>query len=544
MEKDEQIGDAEIFIGKQQTALRAQAEPESLIGQEIAGRYKIESIIGRGGMGVVYLASQVTVQRKVVIKVLPRNLKEDDRARRRFEREARGLSSIQHPNIVTLHDFGYERELPYIVMEYVEGQTLGESMRVKRRLGLGEFLPLAGQILSAIGEAHRQGLVHRDIKPDNIMLCERNGRANFVKILDFGLARVINDDEEITQQNLIGTALYLSPEQITGKTIDQRSDVYALGILFYLLLCGRKPFRSTDDVNLLFQHVNNDPEPLALQLPSGHDIPEALINLIHRCLSKNPRDRPFDARTVLQMLKGKVSLEGEEDEKDTGFLSFTTAELTLPKLSDVSGPVSFGGGGRNTDDIALDIGIASVEQITGVNRVIQPQTISQPVTYGALEGDKSSFNPLHFVLVGIILLAIGAGAFFLVSNYQNQGSQDSSQQVLARVETLVVSERFGEAEYLLRSVEEQARQDPDLLVRLANLRERLEVGRLLNDARDAEEAGQVRRAIKVYQKVLKRNATHPDARRNLDRLKRDHPQDMNFATDEALNEGKKSSPKP
>ncbi|MEM1350386.1 MAG: serine/threonine-protein kinase, partial [Myxococcota bacterium] len=217
------------------------SDTDDLIGASLAGRYEIERCIGRGGMGVVYLASQSTLNREVVVKVLARSLSQEREAIIRFQREAFGLSQLQHPNIVTIYDFGRERELAYIVMEYVQGETLSQFIKSHGAMPFEEFARIAAQILDALAEAHSRGIIHRDIKPSNIMLCARHGHSNFVKVLDFGLAKLVHDHIEVTKKtNLVGSIAFLAPEQILGLEFDQRVDVYALGVLFYYMLTGRK----------------------------------------------------------------------------------------------------------------------------------------------------------------------------------------------------------------------------------------------------------------------------------------------------------------
>ncbi|HRI07029.1 MAG TPA: serine/threonine-protein kinase, partial [Nannocystaceae bacterium] len=279
---------------------------DPLIGTVFAGRYKIERRLGRGGMGVVYRAFQSDANRKVVLKVLAPDWIGDPEALARFEREARGLSALQHPNIVAIHDYGSFDGRAYIVMEYVAGETLERYVRRKGKLTLAEFVPIAAQVLKGLGEAHSRGIIHRDIKPANIMLCERQGRANYVKILDFGLAKLVSGSSDITKQNVMGTPTCLSPEQIKGEKLDQRVDVYAVGILFYFMLAGRAPFGGESDASILYKHVHEKPEPLVNHLPESHQVPDGVLDLIGRCLEKTPGRRPRDANEVVEGLIDQV----------------------------------------------------------------------------------------------------------------------------------------------------------------------------------------------------------------------------------------------
>ncbi|MFP4598298.1 MAG: serine/threonine protein kinase, partial [Persicimonas sp.] len=278
-------------------------DPKNLVGETLDGRYELFECIGRGGMGVVYLATQSALDRDVVVKVLPPSFVDDKEALARFEREARGMSRLQHPHIVSIYDFGYHDDQAYIVMEYVEGHTLRRIIKSGQGGELTTFGSIALQILEGISEAHSLGMVHRDIKPANIMLTERRGQDNYVKILDFGLAKLVKGSTDVTkEQTLVGSVSYLAPEQIMGNDTDQRVDVYALGVLFYYMLAGEKPFSGEDDVAVLYQHVHNQPERLETKT-GGADIPRSVIELVHQALSKDPDNRPEDAGAFLDAMK-------------------------------------------------------------------------------------------------------------------------------------------------------------------------------------------------------------------------------------------------
>ena len=248
---------------------------DPLIGQTLGGKYTLESLIGRGGMGHVYAATVTDAagdvsRREVVVKMIAPPLAQQPQAMARFEREAKRLDGLRHSNIVEMYDYGREGGRAYIVMEWVDGELLSDYLARKGALSLADFVPIAAQVLKGVGHAHSRDLMIRDIKPANVMLCERKGRANFVKIIDFGLAKMLEGDEDITKQHFIGTSGYLSPEQIKGLDIDLRVDVYALGVLFYQMLSGRMPFEAENDTTLLYKHVHDFPTPLSEVLPDGH----------------------------------------------------------------------------------------------------------------------------------------------------------------------------------------------------------------------------------------------------------------------------------
>lgn len=278
----------------------ARVDPQP--GQTIGGRYTIVRLIARGGVGLVYLARQSVSNVAVVVKVLAANLVGDSEASARFDREAQRLRGVQHPNIVEMVDYGHANGSAYLVMEYLQGELLSAYAARKGPLRLADFVPIAAQILKAVGYAHGLGLMHRDLKPTNIMLCVRQGRGNFVKILDFGMAKLIEGERDITSEQIVGTANYLSPEQIRGEPLDARVDVYAIGITFYALLAGRLPFAADNNAALLYKHVHESPPRLADVLPADHDVPAGLIALVHRCLAKSVADRPADANALVKQL--------------------------------------------------------------------------------------------------------------------------------------------------------------------------------------------------------------------------------------------------
>lgn len=197
-----------------------EASSDPLVGQTLGGKYAIVRLIGRGGVGLVYHARQLDLGRDVVVKVLSPHWATDNEALARFEREAKRLAGLHHPNIVDSYDFGREGDRAYLVMEYLAGELLSEHVSRKKRLTLEEFVPIAAQLLKGIGHAHSREVMVRDVKPANVMLCERKGRANFVKLLDFGLAKLLRGEQAITEEHVMGTVGYLAPEAIRGEAID------------------------------------------------------------------------------------------------------------------------------------------------------------------------------------------------------------------------------------------------------------------------------------------------------------------------------------
>jgi formylglycine-generating enzyme required for sulfatase activity/predicted Ser/Thr protein kinase/pimeloyl-ACP methyl ester carboxylesterase len=286
-------------------------EDQSMEGQEV-GHYRIGSLLGAGGMGVVYKARDLGLDRTVAIKLLPEDFVGEEQWRERFRREARAASALNHPNICTIHEFGDAGGRHFIVMEYVEGRTLHEVLS-SGPMRVEEAIPTAIEIGEALAEAHRHGILHRDIKAKNVILTSR-GR---VKILDFGLAKylpagITEDGDASTEARLtgegmtLGTLQYMSPEQLLGKPLDARSDLFSFGVLLYEMLMGRLPFQGSTSVAVADAILHQDPRP------SGLETPPALQKIVLRMLAKEPADRYPSAETVCSELSALQPASGSE----------------------------------------------------------------------------------------------------------------------------------------------------------------------------------------------------------------------------------------
>ncbi len=245
------------------------AEREQLVGQVLADRYEVTAQIGAGGMGAVYEARHTIIGKRVAIKVLLEKYAEKDQVIARLEQEARLASSIGHANIVDITDFGTTADgRRFVVMEYLEGLSLGELLKREGALPTSRIVRICRQIASALGAAHEKGVVHRDVKPENVFLIQRDGQ-DFVKVVDFGISKAVRQDEagdespRLTQTGMVlGTPLYMSPEQARGdEDLDHRIDVYALGVIMYELATGEVPFRGTNYLNIISQVLSAEPPP-------------------------------------------------------------------------------------------------------------------------------------------------------------------------------------------------------------------------------------------------------------------------------------------
>src|SRR6478672_13394799 len=262
--------------------------PESDLSGRRVGDYQLLRRLGRGGMADVYLAEQLSLRRQVALKVLRKNLAGDDAYIRRFQHEAQAAAKLVHANIVQIYEVGCSDGTYYISQEYVPGQNLKQLLS---RLGHGvdavQAVNIIRQASAALHKAAEQKIIHRDIKPENIMITP----AGEVKVADFGLARISRDGEalNLTQVGItMGTPLYMSPEQVEGRAVDPRSDIYSLGVTCYQMLAGRPPFDGDTALAVAVQHLRNEPLRLETVRP---DIPSGLCRIVHKMLAKNPLDR-------------------------------------------------------------------------------------------------------------------------------------------------------------------------------------------------------------------------------------------------------------
>ncbi|MGB7067893.1 MAG: serine/threonine-protein kinase [Pyrinomonadaceae bacterium] len=297
------------------------ANNSSLIGKEIS-HYSVKSLLGVGGMGEVYLADDHRLNRKVALKLLPREFVEHNDQLKRFEQEAQASSALNHPNILTIHEFGSENGSNYIVTEFVDGVTLRE--RMASGLSVNETLEAASQIASALAAAHEAGIIHRDIKPENIMI-RRDG---IVKVLDFGLAKLaekhpsihLTDSEAPTRAHVstnpgfvMGTAFYMSPEQVRGREIDERADIWSLGVVLYEMLTGQKPFTGDSDIEVMSAILKEEPQELTESIVR---INPSLQKILRICLEKKPERRFHSAHDLGFALEALTSSSNSQMEME------------------------------------------------------------------------------------------------------------------------------------------------------------------------------------------------------------------------------------
>jgi serine/threonine protein kinase/dienelactone hydrolase len=264
-------------------------------GSTLAGKYKIIKVSGRGGMGIVYRAEDTKLKRNVALKFLPPELIQDEEAKERFVLEAQAAAALSHPNICTIHEIDEEEGKSFIAMEYVEGQTLRAKIE-KGPLELDEALNISMQVAEGIEEAHKKGIIHRDIKSANIMVTEKGQ----VKVMDFGLAKVKGGTLLTREGTTLGTVAYMSPEQAKGKEVDNRSDIWSLGVVMYEMLSGQLPFKGEREASILYSVAHEEPKPLK---EIKRDLPLELQQIITRALKKRPESRYASASEMLKELK-------------------------------------------------------------------------------------------------------------------------------------------------------------------------------------------------------------------------------------------------
>ena len=322
------------------------ARPDPLLGQVFDERYRVLSAVGRGAMGTVYEAEQLSMMnRKVALKVIRKALVGDHKREGRFLREARAAGRLQHPNTIRLYDYGKSDDgRVYIVTELLRGHTVGHLLRTRGRFEPHEAVRIGTEVVKALGEAHAAGLVHRDLKPDNIFLVPResDNEPPYVKVLDFGLVKYVTGTDSLGQLTLDGvvggTPGYMSPENAQGYELDGRADIYSVGVLLYEMLTGRRPFRAADSVHVLLAHINEPPPPLVVP---GIRFSDDLLDVVYHCLQKKREHRPRNAEAVrdaLERLGDVVVRDDDAEERLRGKGNVASqAAMTLPeqRLNDI-----------------------------------------------------------------------------------------------------------------------------------------------------------------------------------------------------------------
>src|SRR5437764_7818356 len=382
-------------------------DEDPLIGKTLAGKYLVEELIKHGGMGAVYRGKHVLMEKTVAIKVLRPSLAVDNEVVARFSREAKAAYRISHPHAVSVTDFGEdENGVVFLVMEYLDGRTLKEIVRSEGPLALDRIVEIVRQVAGALDAAHQQGVIHRDLKSDNIMLSRTDG-GEWAKVLDFGMAKIQQPhgapDPDITAANLVvGTPQYMSPEQCAQSgPLDARSDIYSFGVILYEMLAGRVPFTGESPTVIMMKQVQ-DPPPSVLE--ARPDLPVAVAEVVMRALAKQPSDRFQSA--------GEFSAALSEGAAGAAAAPMVVAPETVPNA-----PVEV-----IDDDETTLVQPRAPDDIT----VVQPRRVDPTYQQPLLEGAPlPGVNPWRIMIPAAIVLVAVFGVVFLLTRGSGQTSGTS-----------------------------------------------------------------------------------------------------------------------
>jgi eukaryotic-like serine/threonine-protein kinase len=402
---------------------------DPLIGQTLDSRYQVEARIGRGGMGDVYLGRHLLLGSRVALKVLAGERAGDPNAARRFVREARSAFRVDHPHCVRVIDLGSSGAALYIAMEYLDGRTVGEELQVDGPIGSGRVAHIGAQVADALAHAHGLGLVHRDLKPENIMLVRRGPDPDFAKVLDFGLARIFDEQAELagtaisisplTRDGLVfGTPEYMSPEQASGGAVGPHSDVYALGAVLYHMVTGAVPFSGQTFTDILSRHVRETPLPPRARCPQLGIAP-ALERLILDCLEKAAARRPPGAHALGERLAALAAELGRGPARvpaDTA--ASETADLDASQVRQAAAETR---AAETLDLTSMAGGLAPAS----------PAVTGAPVTASTtgLERSIRASARRRLLLLAFAAAALGAAIALAVGSRDSTGSEEPSGEV-------------------------------------------------------------------------------------------------------------------
>lgn len=374
------------------------ANPDTVIGRLIDDRYRVRSLIARGGMATVYVATDLRLDRRVAIKIMHEHLAADEAFRARFIREARAAAKLAHPNLVNVYDQGEDAGLAYMAMEYVPGITLRDLLHDHHRLTVEQTIDIMDALLAGLQVAHRQGIVHRDIKPENVLLAD-DGR---IKLSDFGLARAATSNTA-TGSVLLGTIAYLAPELVTKGSADVRSDIYSAGIMMYEMLVGEQPYRGDEPVNIAYRHANDNVPPPSEQQPG---IPQNLDDLVVWATERDPDDRPADAGAMLAALR-----QAERDVAAAGGSPVPPGSPTLPREDAESTRLLVTADDHEDwNSLTQSTGPIDADPMTAVAEPVVAQVPGLPPTVGRLERINRQKRRSGRVAAAVVVLLMALAA--------------------------------------------------------------------------------------------------------------------------------------
>ena len=390
------------------------------IGRTLSGRYKIEALLGQGGMSAVYKAMDPNLKRVVAIKLIHPHLSSDPSFVSRFESEASAVASLRHANIVQVYDFNNDEGVYYMVLEFIPGETLQDRMsrlsNTGRQLSIQDALKFTINICDAVGYAHQRGMVHRDIKPANIML-DTQGQAI---LMDFGIVKILGGDSHTSTGAVVGTARYMSPEIIRGEVADHRSDIYSLGVTLYEMLSGRPPFVADSAMTLMMMHLN-DPVPDVRDFRT--DVRPELVEILEKCLAKDRNDRYLSAAEMAADLRRALAYIGGQPTsiglKDT---SKAQPPATVVESQPISPPIS-----RLTSQPVVQT-VVEPAPVTGSQSQPPPASPNISTSYPAPSQPAASRRYLWVIGAGLAAL-VCVGTVFAIGNsmLNNARSEPTSE---------------------------------------------------------------------------------------------------------------------
>jgi eukaryotic-like serine/threonine-protein kinase len=411
-------------------------------GSIIAEKYEIIEVVGTGGMGKVYKAKHILMNRIVAIKTLLPQSVSNSVALKRFQQEAQAASALNHPNILTVYDFGITPDgLPYLVMDFLEGTTLGDAVLDVGPLPIRRALPIFLQVCDGLAHAHENGVIHRDLKPTNIMLIDYGGTPDFVKIVDFGIAKVVSKTDadessspQLTQTGeVFGSPLYMSPEQCRGKVLDARSDIYSLGCVMFRTLTGKPPFTGEDRLEAMFKQINSDAPRLSEFCPEL-SVSNELEQVVLKCLAKSPADRYGSMVELAAALEGLPDYQATAGRVTTRASHFRLSAMPAPSeqkpesKTDKSGIVNSG----------TQPSLPPSKSIEKTDPNLPAITIHMPLKVSALFVKTKALAKVYIEKLkqsrmvqassAVALLAVPAGAIYLFSPHPS--AKDSGQPAL------------------------------------------------------------------------------------------------------------------
>lgn len=391
---------------------------DPFVGQVFEERYRIDGVLGKGGFGAVYRGEQLAVGRPVAIKLLHAHHADDPKEITRFQREARAIAALRHPNIVQVHDFGQTKDgFLYLVMEYLEGRTLKDIIRDEAPLQPERLIDYLVQILDGLAEAHSRGVIHRDLKPENVFCASIGRRSDVIKLLDFGIAKIIDESGAmmtLTGKGMaVGSPRYMSPEQAQAAPVSEQTDLYIVGLIMYELLTGRGVFEKSSPTDYLLAHIKEPLPPVAVD---GVSLAGPLVDLVRQCLAKRPSERPESAEALMAAVKACRGRALDPSRTRTGAVDQGAGGEGMP-----TPPGQF----RAPDLSAFRS--ASPRRLTPTLKPPLPPTVLERPAIPDPESRTSS--PLKvFLSVFLLALALGGGVVMLWIYVQEQGASSSASR--------------------------------------------------------------------------------------------------------------------